>query len=148
MRQVRVTVEIERPAEEVFAFLEQVENSPLWLTNLRSCVWTSPPPIRVGSTYDQVARFLGKDIAMTFEVTELDRPTIMTATSRSSPFPLTVAKRVAALTPERCRVTGLVDADPTGFYPIAPPVLASTAERDFRRDYHRLKCHLESVAQT
>ena len=62
MRQVRVSVEIERPAEEVFAFLEEVENSTLWLTNLRSCVWTSSPPIRVGSTYDQVARFLGKTL--------------------------------------------------------------------------------------
>jgi hypothetical protein len=147
MRQVKVSVEIERPAEEVFAFLEQVENSPLWLSNLRSCVWTSPPPICVGSTYDQVARFLGKDIAMTFEVTQLDRPRIMTVTSRHSPFPLTIAKCVAALTPERCKVTGLVDADPSEFYPIAAPVLASTAERDFRRDYRQLKCHLESAAQ-
>jgi hypothetical protein len=147
MRQVRVSVEIERPAEEVFAFLEQVENNPLWLRGLRSCVWTSPPPIRVGSTYEQVARFLGKDIVTTLEVTELDRPRIITVTSRCSPFPITATRCVASLAPERCRVTALLDADPTPFYPIAAPVLASTAERDFRRDYRQLKERLEAAAQ-
>lgn len=29
---------------------------------MRSCRWTSDPPIGVGSTYDQVASFLGREI--------------------------------------------------------------------------------------
>ncbi len=37
---------------------------------LERCVWTSEPPIGVGSTYDQQARFMGREIVSSFEVVE------------------------------------------------------------------------------
>jgi hypothetical protein len=32
---------------------------------------STEPPIRVGSRYEQVARFLGKEVSTSFEVTQL-----------------------------------------------------------------------------
>ena len=37
---------------------------------MQECRWTSEPPLRLGSTYDQEAKFLGKAIVSSFEVIE------------------------------------------------------------------------------
>lgn len=69
MKPVTVQVRIDRPADEVFVFLEDVANNTQWLRGMVSCSWTTEPPVRVGSRYEQLARFLGKRIRTSFEVT-------------------------------------------------------------------------------
>jgi hypothetical protein len=113
---------------------------------MRSATWTTPPPVHLGSTYEQHARFFGKDIVTSFEVTHLDPPRSITITSRRSPFPLTVTRAVAPLAAKRARVTETVDSDPAGFYRIATPILARLVERNIRADYRRLKRYLEAQA--
>jgi uncharacterized membrane protein len=145
MKPVVVTVDIDRPAEEVFAFLEEVENNPRWLGGMVSCTWTTPPPVAVGSRYEQVARFLGKQIRTNFEVTAHEPGTLVTISSRAgSSFPITVARRVEATGDGRCRVIETVDSDPRGFYRVAQPLLRWLVRRNIRRDYNGLKRLLES----
>lgn len=140
MEPVVVRVEIDRPAEEVFAFLEEVENNPSWLRGMRSCTWTTPLPIGVGSRYEQAAAFLGKEIRTSFEVTAHEPGRLVTITSRAgSSFPITVTREVAPLGPDRCRVTETVVSDPSGFYRVASPLLASMVRRRIQRDYRRLR---------
>ena len=145
MKPVVVTVNIDRPAGEVFAFLEEVENNPRWLGGMISAAWTTPPPVAVGSRYEQVARFLGKQIRTSFEVTEHQPGTLVTISSREgSSFPLTVARRVEPTGDSGCRVTETVHSDPRGFYRVAEPLLRWMVRRNIRRDYHGLKRLLES----
>ena len=61
---------IQRPADEVFGFVADVTNNPRWQRGMRSCAWTSPPPITVGSTYRQEASFLGRPLVTDFEVVD------------------------------------------------------------------------------
>ena len=145
MKPVTVQVDIDRPAGEVFAYLDQVENNPRWLRGMVSCRWTTEPPARVGSRYEQVARFLGKRIRTSFEVTEHEPGKLVTIASREgSSFPLTVRREVDPLGPDRCRVTEVVDSDPRGFYRIAEPLLRVMVRRNIQRDYRRLKGLLEA----
>jgi len=67
---VATSIEIDRPADDVFAFVSEFPNNPRWQRGQVSCSWTSDPPLRVGSTYDQHARFLGRDMVNHFEVIE------------------------------------------------------------------------------
>ena len=60
---VSTSIEIERSADDVFAFVSEFPNNPRWQRGQVSCTWTSEPPLRVGSTYDQHARFLGTERA-------------------------------------------------------------------------------------
>jgi uncharacterized membrane protein len=147
MKPVTVRVDIDRPTHEVFTFLEEVENNPRWLRGMRSCTWTTAPPVRVGSCYDQRARFLGREIRTSFEVTAHQPGRLVTISSRKgSSFPLTVTRLVEPLGPldaGRCRVTETVDSDPRGFYRIAQPLLRELVRRNIRRDYRRLKTLLE-----
>jgi len=146
VKNVVVEVEIDRPAPEVFAFLDEVENNPSWLAGMTSCTWTSPPPVDVGSSYDQVAHFLGRDIITKFVVTKHDPPWLVTITSAAgSSFPLTVTREVEPIDERRCRVIETIESDPSGFYKIAAPLLALMVRSRVARDYRRLKHTLESA---
>ncbi|HTJ77169.1 MAG TPA: SRPBCC family protein [Acidimicrobiales bacterium] len=144
MKPVRNEVEIDRPAAEVFAFLEDVTNNTQWLKGMRSCTWTTEPPVRVGSRYEQVAEFLGKEIRTSFEVTAHEPGRLVTIRSREgSSFPLTVTRLVEPIDDQRSRVIETVESDPGGFYRIAQPVLRAMVARNIARDYRSLKTLLE-----
>jgi uncharacterized membrane protein len=145
VKPVTVRVRIDRPAGEVFTFLEDVENNTKWLRGMVSCSWTTEPPVRVGSRYEQLARFLGKPIRTSFEVTAHEPGQMVTIRSREgSSFPLTVTRRVEPLEATRCRVTETVESDPSGFYRVAEPLLRLLVRRNIQRDYLRLKALLET----
>jgi uncharacterized protein YndB with AHSA1/START domain len=48
------TVIIQRPVEEVFAFLADFENLPKWNDAIVETTKTSPGPVAVGTTYRQI----------------------------------------------------------------------------------------------
>jgi uncharacterized membrane protein len=144
VRTVRVTVDVDRPAPEVFAYLEEVTNNTEWLKGMRSCTWTTGPPVRVGSRYEQVAEFIGKEIRTSFEVTAHEPGRLVTIESREgSSFPLTVTRQVEPVDGDRSRVVETVESDPSGFYRAASPLLRAVVGRNIRRDYRRLKELLE-----
>jgi uncharacterized membrane protein len=60
-------IAIQRPAGEVFDYIADFENNPHWQDGMTSGRWTSEGPLAVGSTYEQVASFLGRPILTTFE---------------------------------------------------------------------------------
>jgi uncharacterized membrane protein len=146
MKPVIVRVEIGRPVPEVFAFLEEVENNPRWLRGMESCTWTTPPPVRVGSRYEQRASFLGKQIRTSFEVTAHQPGALVTIQSRAgSSFPITVTREVSPVGDGRSLVTETLESDPRGYYRTAEPLLRQLVQRRIRRDYRRLKALLEAA---
>ena len=89
MIRIETSVLIDRPTEEVFAFISNFENNPLWQAGMVSAEFTSEPPLGIGSTYDQVAKFLGREILSSFEVIEYEPGHLLKATSTTGTFPIT-----------------------------------------------------------
>jgi uncharacterized membrane protein len=143
MIDVRTSIEIDRPADDVFAFVAEFPNNPRWQRGQQSCRWTSPPPLRVGSTYDQHARFLGKDMVNSFEVVEHEPGRRVKFTSTAGTFPLTITRSVDPLGDSRSRFTEAVEGDPKGVFHLAEPLLRRLVRRSIRRDFPRLKALLE-----
>lgn len=143
MIEVSTSIEIDRPAPDVFAFVADFPNNPKWQRGQESCEWTSEPPLRVGSTYEQRARFLGKEMRNSFEVIELEPDRHVTFTSTAGTFPLTVTRTVEPLGTTRSRCTENVRGDPKGFFRIAEPLLRQMVKRSIKRDFPRLKALLE-----
>lgn len=135
---------IDRPASEVFAFVSDASNNPRWQKGQRSCRWTSPPPIGIGSTYDQEARFLGRRVLSTFEVVEHVPGRAVTIQTVKGSFPITVRRSVEPLGEGRCRVVAEISGEPGGFFRVAAPLLRRLAQRSVDADYDRLKALLES----
>jgi len=138
------TREIAKPATDVFAFFSDASNNPSWQKGQRSCVWTTPPPIGVGSMYDQEARFLGRRVFTRFEVVEFDPGRAMTIQSIQGSFPIRVRRSVEPIGSDRCRVVADISGEPAGFFRLASKPLQRLAQRSVDADYDRLKKLLES----
>ena len=70
---VLTEVVIDRPPGDVAAYAGHPDNAPEWYVNIESVEWKTPPPLVVGSRVAFVARFLGRRLAYTYEMIELDR---------------------------------------------------------------------------
>jgi uncharacterized membrane protein len=143
MIEVTSEVMIHRPADEVFTFLADAENNPTWQRGMQRCQWTSTPPIREGSTYEQEARMLGKPVTSTFEVVDLEPGRRITIRTIESSFPIEVTRSVEPVGEDRCIARARVTGDPSGVFRLATPLMRKIVERSVRGDYRRLKEHLE-----
>lgn len=145
MKPVRVSVDVACSPAAAWAYLADAERNTEWLSNMQSCRWITQPPIAVGSQYEQVARFLGKEVRTSFEVTELREGELITISSLpGSSFPLTITRRLEQGEDRRCQVTEVAGGDPAGFYRLAEPLMRPLVRRNIARAYAKLKLLLES----
>jgi hypothetical protein len=137
--EVTSSVDVDRPADEAFAFVAEAENNPRWQRGMRSCRWTTEPPIRVGSVYEQEASFLGRPITSTFEVVDLQPGRSITIRTIRSTFPIEVTRSVEPLGGSGARIRALVRGDASGVYRLGRPLLRRVVQRSVRRDYRHLR---------
>jgi uncharacterized membrane protein len=143
MIKVETKVLIERPSDEVFAYISNFENNPKWQSGQLEARFTSEEPLGVGSTYDQVAKFLGRRIVSTFEVLEYEPNRKVKASSTSGSFPITFT-RMAEPRGEGAEVTAIIEGDASGFFKLAEPLLKRMVQSSVDADYQNLKRILES----
>ena len=74
MTKLEASVVINRPTEEVFAFVTDIEKLPQWMSELVEAKQTSEGPMGVGTTMSAVASPLGRRAESTQEVTEYEPP--------------------------------------------------------------------------
>ena len=72
---------VERPVEDVFAFVANLENSPRW-GRTRKTVKDPDSPDGVGAVFHEETRLLGEKVKNQSEVTRLDPPTEFSYTNR------------------------------------------------------------------
>ena len=70
---LEATILINRPAEDIFAFLNVPENHPKFVPGMLEFNKTSPGPLgRVGATIRGVRQFLGRRMELPYEITEYE----------------------------------------------------------------------------
>lgn len=141
---IESSVEINRPAAEVFDYVADMSNNTRWQNGQVSCTWTSQPPLRIGSTYDQEARFLGKSIVSSFVVTEYEPGRLIRIVSTGGTMDIDVTRTVEPLADGRCTVGAVVRGTPPGAMRILGPFLPVIVRSSVTKDYGRLKTLLEA----
>src|SRR5262245_20810238 len=66
------TIVINRPLEEVFAYVSNTENWSEWVAGTSEARQTSPGPIGVGTTFTMVTHYLGRRFDIEAIVTEYE----------------------------------------------------------------------------
>lgn len=133
---------VDRPTGEVFELISDFEQNPRWQSGMVSCRFTTDGPLRVGSRYEQQARFLGRSIVSTFEVIAFDPGRMVKATSIEGTFPITFT-RIAEPLELGTKVTAIVSGDSSGVFRLAAPLMKLIVKRSIDADYRRLKALLE-----
>ncbi len=131
-------------AEAAFELLADFSRNPEWQQGMVACRWTTEGGLAVGATYEQQARFLGKAILTTFEVTDLQPGRSVTIRSIVSTFPIEVTRTVEAVDEGRCRVGAHVWGDPPWYLRMVP-FMGTMMRRSIAQDYERLKQMLEAA---
>jgi uncharacterized membrane protein len=135
LRAVRaeLTIEIARTPEDVFAYLTDVANLPAWQTSVKSAT------LRDGRI-EESRSLLGREITSTLEIVEQDEPRLFALRALDSPVPFSVRHELEPAD-AGTRLTVTAEGDVPGF---AAGLVARRAERQFRKDFERLKRILES----
>ena len=136
------TLEIDRPVEDVFAYLTAVENLPEWQASAVEAQWDAEP-VGVGSRMTEVRQFMGRRVESTLEVTEYEANRRFALRVASGPVPYRVDHSFEALE-GRTRIVFRGEAEPGRRFKLAQGMLARTAERQFKADFAKLKDVLES----
>ena len=128
-----LAIEIERTPEDVFAYLTDVSNVPSWQSGVKSST------LRDGRV-EESRTLLGREIDTTLEIVEQEEPRLFTLRALNGPVRFTVRHELEAAN-GGTRLTVTADGDvPGGF---AAGLVARKVEKQFRKDFERLKRILE-----
>ena len=141
----KVTVVIDRPLDEVFAFVGDVRNRPSWDDSVDSEELTSAEPIGVGTTVRTRLTSMGRQYEYTWAIVEHEPPHAMKVESTSGPFPTTLVFHFDGRD-DGTLVEASVTARPAGLMRLLEPMIARTTQKNLDRGYGRLKQLLETGA--
>jgi uncharacterized membrane protein len=145
MPKIEMSIVINRPLEEVFAFMGNFENNPKWQSSSVEVKKISEGPVGVGTAYQAVITILGRRINSEQVITEYQPNRLVARKSTSGPFPFETQVRF-----ERAeggtRVTGDINGEPRGFFKMADPLLERAIKRQFDSDLANLKDMMEAGA--
>jgi uncharacterized membrane protein len=144
MLKIESTRVINRPIEEVFVVLSNLENNLKWDSGFLEVKRTSQGPIGVGTTWQAVRKGLGQRIETEVEITEYE-PNRKCTQKGKSPFPVEVQWLFDSVE-GGTRVNGRIEAVPGGFFKLAEPLVASVGRRQIEADLSNLKDLMEAHA--
>ncbi|MGE0796190.1 MAG: SRPBCC family protein, partial [Acidimicrobiia bacterium] len=126
---VRTEVVIDRPVDEVAAYAADPSNAPEWYANIETVEWRTPPPARPGSQVAFVARFLGRRLEYTYELTELVPGERLVMRTAQGPFPMETTYTWSPGGPASTRMTLRNRGEPSGFSRLVAPFVAPMMRR-------------------
>ncbi|MFF0813861.1 SRPBCC family protein [Rhodococcus sp. NPDC003318] len=135
---------VNRPRPEVAAYASDPDNATAWYVNIRSVEWDSPKPATVGTRVRFTARFLGRTLTYTYEVTELAPDERFVMRTAQGPFPMETTYTWSDTDDGATLMTLRNRGEPSGFTGLAAPVMAAAMRRANINDLTRLKQILES----
>lgn len=141
---VEESVEINRPPEEVFAYVANPENLPEWSGIVLEVHKETQSQLQEGGRFTVVAKFLGRRFETPFEVSAHEPPRRHSDKSTGGPFEQEYTYTFEETAGGGTRFTQVAEGKPGGFFKLAGPLLEMAGRRQFRADLQTLKDLLET----
>jgi uncharacterized protein YndB with AHSA1/START domain len=143
MIRTELTTLVERPLDEVFAYVGDQTNTPRWQAGLVEVTRLTDGPLRVGTRHRFVRQFLGRRMAGTNEYTAFEPGRRITFKGIAGPIPLEASYFFEA-TADGTNVTSRVQMWPTGLAVLFQPWILRSLQREMKAGGLELKRQLES----
>lgn len=143
MAHIEESIDIQRPCDEVFAYVATLDCWREWAHLVVELSRSSPGPLQEGATFTVVNRFLGRTLETTYRVTEYEPPRRLAARSVTGPvaggFTFTCDE-----VPGGTRFIEAWDFEPGSVFKLAAPLVAGAARRQTAKNIASLKECLEA----
>ena len=143
MAKVEKSVVINRPVEEVFAFLSDVKNWLKWQSGMLEAEPSSEGPVGVGSTSRGVNQFLGRRLEWTSEITAYELNKKVEQRIKSGPM---LIEQTVTFEPVEggTKLTLGGEGESGGLFKLAEPLVNRQMEKEMGENLSRLKDVLEA----
>jgi uncharacterized protein YndB with AHSA1/START domain len=139
------SVEIARPPEDVFAYLDQLERHGEWQTEIISTTRETAGPTAVGTRATDLRRVPGGKQSVTYEITEHDPPRRSAFRGLNGPVRPVGSVTVEPAGEGGSKVTLELDLRGHGLVGVVvAPLALRHARKTVPQDQERLKARLES----
>ncbi len=143
MTHIQHTITIDRPVDEVWDYVLDTRNDPVWITNVVDVGRGAEAPVEVGLEIEETYKFLGVRLPTTLKVTEHEPPRRSAIEVSAGPIPARGSYEFDSVD-GGTRFTMTMDTDAHGFFKLAEPVFARMARRDVAASLGNLKDILEA----
>jgi hypothetical protein len=140
---VRTSIDIDRPAADVFDFVADQTNAPRWQRGLHEVRRVTAGPVGVGSEHVFVRRFAGMRIESRNRFTRYELGRFVAFEIPAGRITGEASYLVEPTGTDSSRLISEVHFRVSGFAGLAAPLLARVFERDTKRDEAALKELLE-----
>jgi len=134
---------ISRPRTDVAAYASDPDHATEWYANITDVRWKSPKPLEVGSLVEFTAKFLGRRLVYTYEITELAPGRRLVMRTADGPFPMETTYEFSDAGPAATRMVLRNAGTPGGFAKIAGRWVERAMRSANEKDLRRLKAVLE-----
>jgi uncharacterized protein YndB with AHSA1/START domain len=145
MIKVEKSIIIQRPIEEVFAFVADQRNAPQWQHGLLEVRRTNEGPMGVGTKHALVRKFMGRKLEANNEYVTYEPNREVTFKTTSGPMPLE-ASYLTESVPSGTKLTSKIEMQATGFIGLAEPLIGASLRREMDAAFGELKDLLENQA--
>lgn len=148
MVDVRTEILIEKPLEVVASYASDPDNAPEWYVNIKSADWKTEKPLQIGSQIAFKAKFMGKELSYTYEITELIPGKKLVMRTAEGPFPMETTYIWEKINTNRTRMLLMNTGHPKGFSKLFSPFMTFMMKRANTKDLMKIKQILEKTNGT
>ena len=141
------SVVIRRPVEDVWAYVIDPANDPVWQGPVIDVRADAGPDLKVGSRIEEDVQYLGRRFRIVWEVTEHQPPHYSAVRLAEGPVPMWGTYRFEPVE-GGTRFTMEGEADAHGLFKLAEPLFARMARREWASYCDVLKDLLEADVST
>ena len=143
-------VVVNRPVAEVFAFVADRENLPLWSSAMqeshRITDGSGASPDGVGAVYRMAGRMMGRRLEGRYERTAYENGQLLGGRAAAGPMSMTETYHFEAVGPQAAatRVSMATEIVPAGLLGLLGPLMAAGLRRQIAASHAKLKQVLET----
>jgi uncharacterized protein YndB with AHSA1/START domain len=145
MIRIEHSVVIDRSVDQVWDYLTDFQNTPKWDIGVVETKQTSAGPAGLGTTFQNIGPFLGRNSVREYRVTEVE-PEQKISISLVSPSRLIQHAEISYMFQpdgDRTRLTFSGSMELKGIYKLLQPFLLQRAKKDGRGDLENLRRQLD-----
>lgn len=148
MRTITVSIFVECPVDEVFAFVTDARNNPLWqsTSGLRESRQLPESPVGVGTQITEIWHIIGVRTHVTSEVTAYEPGRYYTRHLLNGSSPVTQGTHVFVMAESGTHWTSTIVVQAGGAFPAAESALAAQLQQAMETSLTEAKALLEQRA--